>query len=62
MLEAIQISCPYCGARFDTAVDGSAGDQEYIEDCFVCCRPIVFQVHIGYEGRLNRLEVRRDDE
>jgi hypothetical protein len=35
-------------------LDLSAGDQEYIEDCPVCCRPITFelQVHDG-EWMLN---------
>ena len=44
MLEEITVSCPYCGERFDTTVDLSAGDQNYIEDCYVCCRPIQFDI------------------
>jgi hypothetical protein len=31
------VACPYCGERFDAALDCSAGDQEYIEDCRMCC-------------------------
>lgn len=44
MLEEISVSCPYCGETFDTTVDLSAGDQSYIEDCYVCCCPIQFDV------------------
>jgi uncharacterized Zn finger protein len=44
MLEEISVSCPYCGERFETTVDLSAGDQNYIEDCYVCCRPIQFDI------------------
>lgn len=40
MLEECVADCPYCGERIDVFVDISAGDQTYIEDCFVCCRPI----------------------
>ncbi len=38
--------CPYCGEVIDVLIDGSVERQEYIEDCQVCCRPIVFQVQI----------------
>ncbi|WP_455212350.1 CPXCG motif-containing cysteine-rich protein [Kaarinaea lacus] len=44
MLEEISVFCPYCGETFETTVDLSAGDQIYIEDCYVCCRPIQFDI------------------
>ncbi|HHZ88472.1 MAG TPA: CPXCG motif-containing cysteine-rich protein [Chromatiaceae bacterium] len=50
MLENTLVSCPYCGESFETVVDCSAGDQRYIEDCYVCCRPIIFDVSIDVEG------------
>lgn len=40
MLDTHQTHCPYCGEPIELVIDASAGDQEYIEDCFVCCRPI----------------------
>ena len=37
--------CPSCGERIVIPVDPSAGDeQRYVEDCPVCCNPIVIQV------------------
>ena len=30
-------------------LDLSAGDQQYIEDCSVCCRPMVFALHTDGE-------------
>jgi len=39
-------SCPYCGESFTTLIDISAGNQEYIEDCQVCCRPVLFNIEI----------------
>ncbi|MGX5200491.1 CPXCG motif-containing cysteine-rich protein [Aliikangiella sp. IMCC44632] len=38
------ITCPYCWQEIDVLIDTSVTYQEYIEDCQVCCRPIVFQV------------------
>jgi hypothetical protein len=60
MIETLTIDCPYCGETFEIVVDGSAGDQHYIEDCVVCCRPIECRLSVTPEGP--RLEVRRDDD
>jgi len=32
--------CPYCGESISMLLDVSATNQQYIEDCEVCCRPI----------------------
>lgn len=55
-----QIQCPYCGEPIDMPVDGSAGDQSYVEDCSVCCSPI--EVRVSSYGDSWRLEVRRGDD
>ncbi len=44
MLESQAYQCPYCGEEAEALLDLSAGDQEYIEDCPVCCRPIIFDL------------------
>lgn len=41
MLQQSSLQCPYCGERIDILLDGSVACQEYIEDCSVCCRPMV---------------------
>lgn len=34
------VRCPYCGEVNEITLDpGSGSDQEYVEDCQVCCRP-----------------------
>ena len=38
------ISCPFCGEQISVLIDTSAGTQQYIEDCQVCCQPIEFSV------------------
>ncbi len=48
MLEE-KISCPYCGESSTVLVDPSDIGQEYIEDCYVCCRPIYFEIFPGVD-------------
>lgn len=43
---AQQIDCPYCGECVEVLVDTSVEYQEYVEDCSVCCRPIVLSVTV----------------
>jgi len=62
MLEATGVECPYCGEPFETTVDTSGGDQDYIEDCPVCCRPVEFHLVTGADGELQSLTARRDDD
>ena len=62
MLEEFAVDCPYCGEAISVSVDGSAGDQDFIEDCSVCCSPIEFHVEVDSDGQLVRLTARRDDE
>ena len=59
MLEACAVTCPYCWAGFETTVDCSAGGQDYIEDCPVCCRPHLLRVSIDPDGAV-RLSAERE--
>lgn len=49
---AREITCPHCGERIEIVLDLSIPEQQYVEDCFVCCRPIV----ISYRARDGLLE------
>ncbi len=51
--------CPYCGERIGLDVDTSAGDQDYTEDCSVCCQPIL--VRVRPEGRRLGVELEREN-
>lgn len=33
--------CPHCWQRISVVLDLSVGEQRYVEDCEVCCRPIL---------------------
>ena len=47
MLVPTTYTCPVCGQVSDTAVDPSQGGaQTYVEDCQVCCRPLVLSVSV----------------
>lgn len=61
MLTLHSIQCPYCGERIDIQVDASAGEQRYIEDCQVCCRPIGIEVWLDADEDV-QVNVRSEDE
>jgi hypothetical protein len=60
--ELVTIDCPYCGESYDTTVDTSAGAQTYVEDCAVCCRPIVVTVEVSEDDALTGVRTRRENE
>ncbi len=51
-LEEKTVQCPYCGESIDVLIDCSIPHQNYIEDCQVCCRPVIFDVTVGQAGEL----------
>jgi hypothetical protein len=61
MLPAFDVQCPYCGEPLTLFVDDSAGAQSYVEDCHVCCRPMVVRVRVDEDGALD-VDVAREDE
>ena len=44
------VGCPYCGETIDVLIDSSDAEQQYIEDCQVCCKPINFLVSESING------------
>ena len=61
MLPSTVISCPYCGETIELLVDVSTGDQRYIEDCQVCCRPITVVVSIDDAGEPSVVAMAEDE-
>jgi hypothetical protein len=53
ILDEQLISCPYCGETITVLIDTSLDEQNYIEDCQVCCRPIVLDVSVANDGSIN---------
>ena len=54
--------CPYCGEPIEALVDASQGDQQTIEDCSVCCRPIELCIYIDEAEQQIKLTARTDTE
>lgn len=52
MEEPVNVQCPWCGEVFVTFFDLSCGATNYIEDCQVCCRPIMLVYRIGRSGQV----------
>jgi hypothetical protein len=47
----VLIVCPHCGETNELSLDpGSGPEQQYVEDCHVCCRPWRVTVRYGADG------------
>jgi hypothetical protein len=43
------VTCPHCGETMSLTLDPAGGvEQEYVEDCEVCCRP--WRVRLSYDA------------
>lgn len=61
MLIPVTYTCPHCWQTNETAADPSAGaEQTYVEDCQVCCRPLVLTVRIAGEEATAEAEPESD--
>jgi hypothetical protein len=46
--------CDSCGEQIVVPIDPSEGEQQqYTEDCPVCCHPNVIRVSLGSDGDVN---------
>lgn len=51
MQDQASYTCPSCGEVIVVPIDVSAGrEQDYVEDCPVCCCPNVVHVEIRRDG------------
>ncbi len=60
-LENMNIQCPYCGESMLMFIETTVGDQEYVEDCQVCCQPILMLVSVN-GGDITSVEAVRENE
>ena len=60
-MDTHQIHCPSCGEPLEILIDPTIRRQDYIEDCQVCCRPMMLQVTIDEDGGI-QVETRAEDE
>ncbi|MGD8441808.1 MAG: CPXCG motif-containing cysteine-rich protein [Holophagae bacterium] len=55
-----RVLCPYCGQPVELLIDGTVANQRYVEDCEVCCRPMIVEVDATPDEPV--VEVRRENE
>jgi hypothetical protein len=56
------LRCPYCGEPAEVDVDpGGASEQEFEQDCAVCCRPWRVHVVVDEDGE-ESVTLAREDE
>ena len=48
--------CPYCWEEISMLLEPSSTEQQYIEDCEVCCRPI--QIKFLFDKELQSFSAR----
>nr|WP_242482495.1 CPXCG motif-containing cysteine-rich protein [Thiocystis violacea] len=39
--------CPWCDAPLEMEIDLTAGDRCYVEDCQICCSPILVNLTLS---------------
>jgi hypothetical protein len=59
-MEEAEVECPYCGEAVTLLLDLSEESASYVEDCSVCCRPMVVRFSTA-DGELVDVSVDRDD-
>ncbi len=52
LLESTTASCPYCGELIEFLFEPLDADQQYYEDCQVCCQPILIKLTSNLEGEI----------
>ena len=63
MYDTATIDCPWCGSPTEVTLDCSAGSQQFVEDCMVCCAPILVRLDGDpLTGERTGLDARRENE
>ena len=56
IIEDAEVICPQCGEPFAIEVNTADGDYETVEDCAVCCRPMMIYIHCR-PGKVESIDV-----
>ena len=55
------VACPCCGETIWLEIDCSLPHQRYVEDCQVCCRPLVIEA-VTEAGEVVEVRVRPEND
>jgi len=61
LLDSHTIQCPYCWEQIELSIDSSFEEQQYVEDCQVCCNPIIITVN-AVPGSPPQIEARQEND
>ena len=61
LLDCVRAGCPYCGEAIELVVDLRVAEQQYTEDCQVCCQPMLVEVVPDSSGGV-MVTVRREQD
>jgi len=54
MIDEANYICPSCGEDIVIPVDQTQGlHQEYVEDCPICCRPVIIRLEFNSGGEVS---------
>jgi hypothetical protein len=56
------LNCPYCWQTISMILDLSVEKQFYVEDCEVCCHPIVISYTTNEKGEIDTFKAERLDQ
>ncbi|MEE9570900.1 MAG: CPXCG motif-containing cysteine-rich protein [Gammaproteobacteria bacterium] len=59
LLSERTVTCPCCGEDISIVLDLSIPEQRYVEDCSVCCRPILL-TYSSEAGKLLEFEAQAE--
>ncbi len=60
LLQGHDATCPHCWETINLTLDLSVGEQAYVEDCPVCCKPMLVS-YSSADGELAELRVEPTD-
>ena len=60
LIEGHDATCHHCWETIELTLDLSVPEQSYIEDCLVCCKPMLVSF-VAVEGEVAELRVEAAD-
>jgi Cysteine-rich CPXCG len=60
LIQGCDVACPHCGETISLTLDLSVPEQSYIEDCPVCCKPMIVSFS-SVDGEVADISVEASD-
>jgi hypothetical protein len=60
LIQGYDAACPHCWETINLTLDLSVADQSYIEDCPVCCKPMIVSFS-AVDGEVAEFSVEASD-